>query len=114
MVSTTADFTKYDTVTIYDSKYASHIELELEMIFEELGYNVVGEAEAKPGTMGVRYNGVWPSYTYFKATLLLEDAITDKTLASFEANKQDWTGRSNTESGAWKRIKEELKTVLKK
>ncbi len=81
-VDPTANLTSYKYVAVYDSDEASFLELHLEGIFRELGFEPVGDKEAerfkKGECFGVRY--VWSIEG--RKILLLEDFATGKTLVS--------------------------------
>jgi hypothetical protein len=107
----------YKYVTIYDSKEASFMELELENLMESNGLKVIGKGDAKKyrkGTvLGTRYtedhirNGYGnPIGTTF--TISLEDFSSDKTLLTVNAQQQ-YMGRE----AAWKEVSQKLDSALK-
>jgi len=105
----------YKYVTIYDSLAASFIELELEDLFESVGFSVIGEndADKRSGSsiLGVRYvedlaRNAYGNVISYNMTVLLEDYASDRTLLTATASS------TASRSSAWKAVKKELATAL--
>ena len=108
MVSSDFDREQHSYIAVYDSEDASFLELQLQQIFESLGYKVIGEKEASKypnQTLGVRYN-VSGSFYESKIVVTLEDMTTDKTLCTIQGSAYDDFG--NASEVAWKAVRGEL------
>ena len=107
---------KYDTVAIYDAESASFLEIELQKFFESLGYQVIGEYEIekyKSRTLGVRYKSAYAKELY-TITILLEDAMTDKTMCTVQAEAEGIRHRlDKVKAAAWSKASEELRILIK-
>ncbi len=112
-----ANLSTYRFVTIYNSTEASFIELELEGVFRELGLKPIGDNEVdklqKGECFGVRYVVGGQMGDSYSATLLLEDAITDKTLVTCNASTSWRAFNSPNREWVKKKIIEELRKALK-
>lgn len=116
MVSSDYQPSKYDTVAIYDAESASFVELELQKFFESLGYQVIGEKEIEEymsRTLGIRYTSVYEADLY-SITILLEDAMTDKTMCTVQAEAEGVRHRlDKIKDAAWSKAAEELRILIK-
>ncbi len=103
-------------VTIYDGKYATGIELQLESLFEERGFIVVGEKDITDAarTLGIRYSGN-PIFNGYGdeigevIRILIEAVDTDKTLVTI-----NWKQTHQSEDVIWNNLSKELGAVLSK
>lgn len=101
-------------VTIYNGKYATGIELQLESLFEEHGFVVVGEKDITDAarTLGIRFSGN-PVFNGYGdeiggvVRILIEAVDTDKTLVSINW-KQTW----QSEDVVWNNLSKELGAIL--
>lgn len=107
----------YQTVAIADASGASFIELELESLFEEAGYRVVGDSEAQRladrgqrvltarFTENVAVNG-FGQFLQGRLSVLLEDRATDRTLLTVSAES------TASRRAAWNAVSKKLVQTL--
>jgi hypothetical protein len=117
MVDRNMDMSTYRYATVYDSDFASFIELELESMMQSLGYETIGEKEAqrrfqrKGHVLGVRYVRTHINSKSVLLRVLIEDQYTGKTILTVEDTQKDGLFEGAIEK-SWKSVRRKLVEVL--
>ncbi len=117
MVDRGVDLSTYSVTTVYDSEAASFIELELEELFEEIGFRSVGENQidryAEGEVLAARYREITnPAGTAVTLRVLLEDGVTDKTLVTVEGFGSSFGFLQTAREKAWRKVRQDLTEVF--